>query len=323
MKNNLLLSFKGFAMGIAESIPGVSGGTIAFITGIYENLFDSIKAFDPGLIRILREKGLKAAWESINGNFLFWLFSGMAIGLVFGILVITFLIENYPPIIWSFFFGLIIASIIHVGKQITDWKPLNIFWLIAGTAFAFAITKMPVGHGSESLVYIFFAGTIAISAMLLPGISGSFILLLMGVYQYIFQDVIREQLVDQRDLSALIPVGALALGCVVGVLTFSRFLSWVLKKYHQPALAGLTGFMVGSLNKLWPWRVPSIGLTEENKIVTFEPGMHLKKVITEVNVLPKEYLEQLQLPHYLVPVIFSALLGFLIVFLLEKMDLEK
>jgi putative membrane protein len=310
-------------MGIAESIPGVSGGTIAFITGIYQDLLDSIKAFNPGLFLILKEKGIKAAWESVNGFFLFWLFSGMAIGLVAGIVGVTFLIENYPPIIWAFFFGLIIASIIHVGKQITEWKAINIAWLLAGAAIAFSITKMPVGTGSESLIYIFFAGTIAISAMLLPGISGSFILLLMGVYQYVFQDVIKQQLILERDLSALIPIGALALGCIVGVLTFSRFLSWLLKNYHQTTLAGLTGFMIGSLNKLWPWRVPTIGLTEENQIVEFSQGIHFKKVIKEVNVLPETYLEQMQQPHFFWIVIASAFIGFIIVFLLEKLDLEK
>jgi putative membrane protein len=306
LKTNFLLSFKGFAMGIAESIPGVSGGTIAFITGIYQDLLDSIKAFNPGLVITLKDKGVKAAWDSINGFFLLWLFSGMAIGLVAGVLGVTFLIENYPPIIWAFFFGLIIASIIHVGKQITEWKAINILWLLIGAAIAFSITKMPVGTGSESLIYIFFAGTIAISAMLLPGISGSFILLLMGVYQYVIQDVIKQQLIVDRDLSALVPIGALALGCIVGVLTFSRLLSWLLRNYHQTTLAGLTGFMIGSLNKLWPWRVPTVGLTEENQIVEFSQGMHFKKVIKEVNVLPETYLEQMQQPDFLWLVIASA-----------------
>lgn len=310
-------------MGIAESIPGVSGGTIAFITGIYQDLIESIKAFNPALLLTLKNKGLKAAWDSVNGFFLLWLFSGMAIGLVAGVLGVTFLIENYPPIIWAFFFGLIIASIIHVGKQITEWKAINIVWLLVGAAIAFSITKMPVGTGSESLIYIFFAGTIAISAMLLPGISGSFILLLMGVYQFVIQDVIKQQLIVDRDLSALVPIGALALGCIVGVLTFSRLLSWLLKNYHQTTLAGLTGFMIGSLNKLWPWRVPTVGLTEENQIVEFTQGMHLKKVIKEVNVLPETYLEQMQQPDFLWLVIASAFIGFIIVFLLEKLDLEK
>lgn len=323
MNTNFLLAFKGFAMGIAESIPGVSGGTIAFITGVYEELLESISSFNPTLLKTIKNKGLKAAWESVNGVFLLWLFSGMAIGLIGGIVGVTFLIENYPPIIWAFFFGLIIASIIHVGKQIKGWNAPTIISLIIGTALAFTITRLPIGAGSESLLYIFFAGIIAISAMLLPGISGSFILLLMGVYQYIFQDVIKEQLIANRDLEALFPIGALALGCIVGVLTFSRFLSWLLKTYHQVTLAGLTGFMIGSLNKLWPWRVPTVVLTEENQVVQFTHGLEIKKIIQEVNVLPATYLENMQLPTYLVPVIVSALAGFLIVFLLEKLDLEK
>ncbi len=322
MKNQFYLALKGAAMGIAESIPGVSGGTIAFITGIYERMLESIKAFSPELIGIYRNDGFRGVWKAINGNFLAILLAGMAIGLGIGIIAITYLIEYYPPILWAFFFGLIIASVWHIGKQIRNWDWAKVSLLVIGAIVAYSITKMPVGVGSESLLYIFFAGTIAISALLLPGVSGSFILLLMGVYQYIFHDVIKEQLIEMRDLSAFIPIGALSLGCLVGLLSFARILSWTFKRYHDQTLAILTGFMIGSLNKLWPWRVPTIGLDEHDNVVNFAPGMELDKVIKEINVFPEKYTSMLSEPAFVPAVIIAVVGGFFLVLLLERFDTE-
>ncbi|NRB50748.1 MAG: DUF368 domain-containing protein [Saprospiraceae bacterium] len=251
--NRINLLLKGMAMGIAEVIPGVSGGTIAFISGIYEELIDTIKSvLGPDLFKGFKEGGIVGAWKAANGEFVLTLLAGMVIGVVGGVFTIVHLLETHPQLLWAFFFGLILASAIYMARQVKGWGIGEIIALIFGTALAYYITVASPSQGSESLVMVFFAGAIAISALILPGISGSFILLLMGMYTFILPTV--KEALKTFDVSALVIVGTFALGCLFGLATFSRVLSWTFKHYRNITIALLTGFLIGSLNKLWPWR---------------------------------------------------------------------
>lgn len=239
-------------MGIAEVIPGVSGGTIAFITGIYTRLLGSIKAVGPELITAYRAGGIRQVWQALDGGFLMALLAGMAGGIVIGIFGISLLIEHYPMGIWSFFFGLIAGSAVLVARTVSEWSLPEWFGIILATGLAFYITIASPANGSESLIAIFVAGFIAISAMILPGISGSFLLLLMGMYALIIDNV--KGLITQFGSNHFLVVSVFALGCIFGLATSARILTWVFKHYHNTAMAILTGFMVGSLNRLWPWK---------------------------------------------------------------------
>ncbi|MEZ4990013.1 MAG: DUF368 domain-containing protein [Saprospiraceae bacterium] len=253
MKRTLLLFLKGAAMGVAEVIPGVSGGTLAFITGIYEELLDTIKnILGPEIFRAFRKGGIKAAWAKANGPFLAFLLPGMATGLIGGVFVVTKLLETYPQLLWAFFFGLILASVWYIGKRVGHWSIAEIVGLILSSAFAFYITIAAPAQGIEAYWFIFICGMIAISALILPGISGSFLLLLMGMYTVIIPSV-KSALTtfDSRSLTILV---VFAIGAVIGLASFSRVLSWAFKHYRSLTMAILTGFMLGSLNRIWPWR---------------------------------------------------------------------
>jgi len=240
-----LVFLKGLAMGAADVVPGVSGGTIAFITGIYEKLLDSISAVNFGLFKILKKDGIKAAWNSFNGTFLVSLFLGIGVSLFSLAKGIEWLLEFEPIKLWAFFFGLVLASIIYVGKQIEKWGAGPIIGIILGAVAAYSVTILPPLASSNELWYMFICGMLAICAMILPGISGSFILLILGVYQPIIEAL------SDRNFSLLAVVAA---GCVVGLLTFARILKWLFKKFKNVTIAVLTGFLVGSLNKIWPWK---------------------------------------------------------------------
>lgn len=300
------LFLKGLAMGIAEVIPGVSGGTIAFVTGIYERLLDAIKGvLSPTPLRLLREEGIAAAWQALDGNFLALLLGGMAAGLVGGIFGVTYLLEHYPTIIWAFFFGLILSSVWYVARQVGRWRWQEAFMLLAGAAVAYWITVASPLGGSESLVAVFFSGAIAICALMLPGISGSFVLLLLGMYSFVISSV--KQVLSSFDTAGLVITGVFALGCLVGMAGFSRLLSWTLKHYHNPTMAMLTGFMVGSLNKLWPWRnVLEYRINSQGEQVPFR----------EANVLPGAY--QAGEP-YTALAIAAVIIGIAVVLVLERM----
>lgn len=240
-------------MGIAEVIPGVSGGTIAFITGIYEELIDTIKSvLGPKVFAGFRNGGIAGAWKAANGEFVVTLLTGMVIGVVGGVFTVVHLLETYPQLLWSFFFGLILASAVYMARQVEQWRVGEILALLIGTALAYYITVASPSQGSESLVFVFISGAIAISALILPGISGSFILLLLGMYTFILPTV--KEALKTFDFAALMIVGVFALGCLFGLATFSRVLSWTFKHYRNITIALLTGFLIGSLNKLWPWR---------------------------------------------------------------------
>ncbi|MCH2084592.1 MAG: DUF368 domain-containing protein [Saprospiraceae bacterium] len=303
--SQLTLILKGMAMGIAEVIPGVSGGTIAFITGIYERLINTIKTIlGPEIFKSLRHDGLLGAWKKADGLFLTMLLGGMVLGIGVGVFGVTHLLENYPELLWAFFFGLIIASALYIGRQVTKWGAVEIAILVLGVAVAYFITVASPAQGSESLVMVFIAGTIAISALILPGISGSFILLLMGMYTLIIPTV--KDALKTFNPDSLVILVVFALGCLLGLATFSRVLSWTFKNYHNQTLALLTGFMIGSLNKIWPWR----------NVLEYRTNSKGEEVpFIEKSVLPSAY----DGDPYVLGVIILMLVGFAAVFALEKL----
>lgn len=246
VKDYLLITAKGLGMGAADVVPGVSGGTVAFITGIYEELLSSISSINFKALKVLKNDGLKAFWSHVNGWFFVALLSGIAISFVSLAKVAKYLMVHEPVALWSFFFGLVTASIFYVGKEVKEKDLKAGVGFLIGTAIAFYITILPplVG-GSESVLMMFFAGMIAICAMILPGISGSFILLILGAYQTLMTAV------DEVDL---LVIGVFAAGAAGGLLSFSRVLKWLFSKYESLTIAVLSGFLLGSLNKLWPWK---------------------------------------------------------------------
>lgn len=313
-RSKLLLVFKGMAMGIAEVIPGVSGGTIAFITNIYERLLNSIKSIDKEFVRKVLKFKLLDAWRHIDGpQFLFFLLLGMGAGLVSGVFGITHLLEKYPEELWGFFFGLIIASAIYIGGKVEKWNALRVVTLMVGIAFAFTVTMLAPSQGSTSLFYVFCCGAIAISALILPGISGSFILLLMGMYAVVIQAL--KRLLSAFNFDDLTLIAVFACGCIIGLLTFARLMSWLFKTHGDQTLAILTGVMLGSLNKIWPWRIAQSWVDDAGNILTSAPALLDEvKVLSEQNVLPTNYPTD---PNTLV-VLLCAVLGFSIVFVLER-----
>ncbi len=241
----VLLGAKGVAMGAADAIPGVSGGTIAFITGIYDELLFAINSFDLEALKLLTSFRFAAFWKKINGSFLVTLVSGVATGVILNLMLIDYLLRHHPIPVWSFFFGLILVSAPLILREIRVWNWRIVAMLLLGSVIAYVITILTPASTPNELWFIFFCGALAICAMILPGISGAFILLLLGKYQYIAGAV--------KELNVIVVLVFMA-GCVTGLLSFTRFLSWILKNYHNATVALLAGFMLGSLNKLWPWR---------------------------------------------------------------------
>ncbi|NQV53742.1 MAG: DUF368 domain-containing protein [Flavobacteriales bacterium] len=261
-KGIILNALKGSAMGIAEVIPGVSGGTIAFITGIYERLLNVIKSIGPDVWHAWRKDGLKGIWKAMDGVFLTSLLIGMVAGIGIGVFLITYLLETYPLFVWSYFFGLILVSALFVGREIKAWNGKRILGVTIGAAVAYYITVAVPAPGNPALYFVFISGAIAVSALLLPGISGSFILLLMGMYSYIIPTVKEALKTFQPD--QLIILATFGSGMLFGMVIFSRLLSWTFKNYHDATLSVLTGFLIGSLNKIWPWQEVLETMTKES-----------------------------------------------------------
>ncbi|CAH0528684.1 hypothetical protein VHP8226_02710 [Vibrio hippocampi] len=232
-------------MGAADVVPGVSGGTIAFITGIYDTLLESIRRINPSLFGIIKKQGVKAAFTHINGLFLISLFAGIMTSILTLAKFISWALDTHPIPVWSFFFGLILVSVYHVLKQVQQRNLVQGLFLLLGVIFAYSITILSPLQMDPTSFNIVIAGAIAICAMILPGISGSFILLLIGMYGPVLGAVKSLQL----DVMALF-----GMGCVIGLLSFSHLLSWLLKRYRDFALVFLTGLMIGTLPKLWPWK---------------------------------------------------------------------
>jgi len=244
-RDYLILSCKGMMMGAADAVPGVSGGTIAFITGIYEELIDSIRQFNPEAVRILFREGPLSCWRHVNGNFLLALGLGILASLLTLSHLMLYLLDTHPIMIWSFFFGLILVSTWGVIRHVRGWDMNLVAAFVLGALLAYIITEQAPGNLEATGLTVFLAGTVAICAMILPGISGSFILLLMGLYAPILSAI------KGLEWSTLLLFMA---GCVVGLLSFSRLLSWAFHHHRMLTLALLGGFMLGSLNKIWPWK---------------------------------------------------------------------
>ncbi len=250
---------KGFAMGAANVIPGVSGGTIALITGIFERLIDSLKSFDLTAVKLLFKGKFKEFAKHTDLAFLFFVFFGALVSIMTLAKVLEFLFVNYPIFIWSYFFGLILASVYFVGKTVEKWNFSVIATFVIGAAVAIVITVLNPAKENSSFVYLIICGVVAVSSMILPGLSGSFVLILLGNYQLIMIDAVNNLTNALKGdfstigtaLKIIIPVG---IGVVVGLLAFSHFLSWVYKKYKDQTISLLTGFILGSLAVLWPWK---------------------------------------------------------------------
>jgi len=300
LKDYLIISLKGIAMGAADVVPGVSGGTTAFISGIYEELIGSINKVNLNTLKVLRKEGFTAMWQSVNGNFLLSLLLGIAISVISLAKLIRHLLETQPVLIWAFFFGLVLASIIHVAKQITKWNLVSVVLMVVGAVVAYYITTLVPQTAEISSGYVFLSGALAICAMILPGISGSYILLLLGMYKPVLDAI------HNKDFKI---IGLLGAGAVVGLLSFSRLLKWLFDHYQNLTLATLTGFIIGSLNKIWPWK----------KVINSEMINGKLKVLQEKSVSPFHY----EGDNELLWAIGLAFVGFMFIVLLEKLAVKK
>lgn len=274
-------------MGCADLIPGVSGGTIALITGIYEELINSIKSIDGQALKLLLKLRIKDLWQHVNGLFLLHVFGGILLSIFSLSQLITFFLENHPIPLWSFFFGLILVSAFYVMPKKTSFT--SFLFVIIGAASAYIVTSLTPLETSEQLWFIFISGAIAICAMILPGISGSFILILLAKYEFILNSV------KEFDFKIIIIFG---LGCATGLLSFSKLIHWLLQKYKAITMATLAGFMLGSLNKIWPWKTSSE--------VSFN------------NVLPSQFEEMTGEPNEFVLASIFYVVGGVLVIILER-----
>ncbi|MDR0385720.1 MAG: DUF368 domain-containing protein [Prevotellaceae bacterium] len=303
IKDYVLITLKGTGMGAADVIPGVSGGTIAFITGIYEELLSSIKNLPFAVKTLISNKfNLRLFWKEVNGNFLLALLLGIFTSILSLAKLMTYLLVNYPVPVWSFFFGLILASVWFVLKDIDKWKIPYCISFILGIAAGYLITVISPSETTNALWFIFLSGVIAICAMILPGISGSFILLLMGKYAYILDALVNFN---------ILVIVVFAVGAVIGIISFSHFLSWLLKKYNFPTIAFLAGIMFGSLNKIWPWKQTVEWAVNSN-------GEQIS--VVEKNIFPATYSELTGAPSLVVYAIVMMLIGFSIIFIIDTVS---
>ncbi|MDR0969034.1 MAG: DUF368 domain-containing protein [Lentimicrobiaceae bacterium] len=300
MKSYILTFLKGIAMGAADVVPGVSGGTIAFITGIYERLLDAIKSVNLSNMKLFFKGKFKAFWRNIDGAFLLSLLSGIALSLFTLAHLMTYLLDHYPILLWSFFFGLILASTVFVGKDVRwNWKTILFFLLFTIVAFfVTSPTNVPL-NSENSYWYLFLCGAIAICAMILPGISGSFILVLLGQYYFVLEAV------KELNIVVILVFGT---GALIGILAFSNILSWLFKHFKMLTLASLTGFMFGSLNKIWPWK---------ETVLTYSNSDGIIKPLTEKNISPIQFEALTNQDNQLFWAIFLMIIGFSIIFVIE------
>ena len=303
------------AMGAADVVPGVSGGTIAFISGIYEELIETIDRLDFGVISVWKKEGFKKMFSQYNLGFLMSLFLGVFISIISLANLISYLLENHPVLVWSFFFGLVVASIIYIGKQIKHWNLQVIVTTIIGIAIAYFITVASPAQAPDALYFFFLSGCIAIIAMILPGVSGSFILVLLGSYGIVLgalTDFIEGLTTGNWAVvkTSFLKVFLFIIGCVVGLKLFSKALKWMFANKKELTLAVLTGFMIGSLNKIWPWK----------NILSTRIDRHGEEVpLLEKSVLPSSFEGE---PLVVYAIIF-VIIGFLAIFLLERLAVRK
>lgn len=296
LKDYALLMLKGMGMGAADVVPGVSGGTIAFIVGIYEELINSIKSINGHSLKLLLSGKLAAFWKAVNANFLLSTVAGIGISVFSLAKIITYLLVTHPILVWSFFFGLVLASTWFVSKDIKQWNWKTIFSFVAGSLMAFYITVATPAETPSNLLFIFLCGAIAICAMILPGISGSFILVLLGKYFYIMEAV------KTLNISVILVFMG---GAAIGITSFSRVLSFALSKFHDITIAVLAGFMLGSLNKVWPWK---------ETIETYTDSHGVVKPLVETNILPNQFVME---------AIGLMIFGFFLVYFIEKLSAKE
>lgn len=299
LKKNGLTFLKGIAMGAADIVPGVSGGSIALIAGIYQTLLESINSFNLENLSLLKKLEFKKFYKAVNGTFLASLLLGILTSIIVLSRLITYLMEVHPIPLWSFFCGLILISAFLILKDIKRWHLGVILAVLIGTAIAWWVTNLPPTSSPDTKWFIFVSGAIAICAMILPGISGSFILLILGKYE-----VILKALSDWDILT----LGIFASGCIVGILSFSRVVSYLLRKFHSATIGLLSGFMLGSVNELWPWKVILEWRTSSSG--------EKKPFLTE-NILPTEYLGLVGEEPQIVTAILAFLFGIGIVVFIE------
>lgn len=286
-------------MGMADVVPGVSGGTIAFISGIYEELIDSIRSVGPQALKLLFRGRFGDFWQHINGRFLLPVLLGIAVAIFSLARLMTYLLTNHPIAVWSFFFGLIVASALLVAKQIGRWNMRTVSAFVVGVAAAWWITVATPAETPDDWWFVMLSGAIAICAMILPGISGAFILLLLGKYQYIMQAI--------GDLNIPVILVFVA-GALAGIVTFSHLLSWLLRHWHDVTVAVLMGFMVGSLNKVWPWK---------EVVETYTDSHGKLQPLVESNVLPQTFERLTGQPPLTGEAILLCLAGFGTIYCIE------
>lgn len=294
-----MLVLKGMGMGAADVVPGVSGGTIAFITGIYEELVHSIKNINYATISTIWKQGIPAFWKAVNGSFLLSVIGGILISVMTLARLLEYLLINHPVLIWSFFFGLIIGSAIFIARSIERWNAGTVISLLAGIAVAWVITSITPAETTEAIWFIFLSGALAICAMILPGISGSFILLLLGKYQFILNAL------NEGRISI---IAVLLTGALVGIISFSHLLSWLLRKFHHLTIAVLSGFMIGSLNKIWPWKIT---------VEQYLDSHGIAQPLVQKNVLPGRFAPELATDPQVLWAVLLAAAGFLLIFVFE------
>ena len=248
MREHIANFLKGFAMGVANVIPGVSGGTIALLTGIFERLINALKSFDVEAVRLLLKFKFREFAQHVDFGFLLSVFVGVGVSIISVAKLLEFLFQSYPVYVWSFFFGLILVSVWFVGKSIGKIDVAAAVSFVVGAAVAFGLSVMNPATENTAFWYLIICGAVAVCSMILPGLSGSFVLILMGNYQ-----LIMIYAVSHFDMGIIVPV---AIGVVVGLLAFSHFLSWLLSRYARHTMAVLTGFIFGSLGTIWPWKNP-------------------------------------------------------------------
>lgn len=302
-------------MGAADVVPGVSGGTIAFISGIYEELIESIDKVSLNVFKVWKQSGFKTAWNSINGSFLLALFSGITISILSLAKLIEWLLHNEPVLLWSFFFGLVLASILYIGKQIKHWSPIIIIAILITSCLSYFITLAETFASPDSPLYLLFCGFIAIIAMILPGVSGAFILLILGVYQTaidtinnLMEGVTTGNMELLKD--AAIKFLLLATGSLIGLKAFSKVLNWMFKHKKNLTLSILTGFMIGSLNKIWPWKeVLKTRINSEGIEVT----------LLDKSILPASYVGD----NKLLWALLFMIIGFITILIIERLGRDK
>ena len=295
----IILALKGCAMGMADVVPGVSGGTIAFISGIYEELLDSIRSVNATALKLLLKFRLAEFWRHINGRFLLPVLLGIAIAIFSLARLMTYLLVNHPIAIWSFFFGLIVASALLVAKQIGRWDWRTVLAFVVGAVAAWWITVATPAETPNDWWFVMLSGAIAICAMILPGISGAFILLLLGKYQYIMHAV------GEFNIPVIV---VFVIGAVAGIISFSHLLSWLLQHWHDVTVAVLMGFMVGSLNKVWPWK---------ETVETYLDSHGVAQPLVQTNIAPGTFEQLTGEPSLLTQAILLGIVGFLAIYGIE------